>query len=188
MGATTVVAQHFPWTTTLAGEQVTLRLMTAKDQEVVLAFVKGLPEGDLFYLMNDIRQPSGMARWIEGIETHSTITVLAESAGQLLGYGSLFCGRMNWTRHLGEVRIMVAPAWRGTGLGKLLAKEVFAAAHDMGLRRIMARVTSAQIAARYLFQHLGFHIEALLADCVIDQQNRTQDLIFMSYDVSGFHG
>lgn len=83
---------------------------------------------------------------------------------------------------------MVGPSLRGKGIGRTLAKELFAAAHDLGLRRILARLTSAQIPARYLFQHLGFHIEALLADCVIDDGGRTQDLIIMSYDVSGFHG
>lgn len=186
--ATTAIARHFPWVTTLGGEQVTFRLMTARDQGEVLEFTKGLPEHDLFYLMNDIRQPSGMSRWVEGIEDHTGLTVLAESAGRLLGYGSLRRGRENWTRHLGEIRLMVGPSLRGKGIGRTLAKELFAAAHDLGLRRILVRLTSAQIPARYLFQHLGFHIEALLADCVIDEEGRTQDLIIMSYDVSGFHG
>ena len=61
-------------------------------------------------------------------------------------------------------------------------------AHDLKLRRLIARLTSSQTPARYLFQHLGFHIEALLADCVIDRAGPTQDLVFMSYDVAGFHG
>jgi hypothetical protein len=56
------------------------------------------------------------------------------------------------------------------------------------MRRLIARLTSKQVSARYLFQRLGFHIEAILADCVIDSEGRTQDMIFMSYDVSGFHG
>lgn len=184
----TAVAQHFPWTVPVAGRQVTFRLMTPEDREPVLQFVNTLPEEDLFYLMNDIRHPSGMSRWVDGIRDHSITTVLAEAGGRLLGYGSLRCGRLMWTRHLGEIRIMLAPSERGKGLGKLLAKEVFAVAHDVSLRRIIARLTSSQTPARYLFQHLGFHIEALLADCVIDREGRTQDLVFMSYDVAGFHG
>ena len=171
----------------LAGEQVTFRLMIPEDRDQVLQFVNNLPEHDLFYLMNDIREPSGMQRWVEGLQEQKVFTILAEIDNRLLGYGSLRCGRMAWTRHLGEVRIMVSPDARGRGLGKLLAKEIFAVAHDVGLRRIIVRLTSAQVAARYLFQHLGFHIEALLSECVIDEQGHTQDLIFMSYDVAGFH-
>ena len=188
MPTSTVVAQHFPWVTTVSGEQVAFRLMKPQDRDAVHQFIVSLPESDLFYLMDDTRKPGGMARWIEGIQDHSVITVLAESGTQLLGYGSVRRGRMKWNSHLGEMRIMVAPAHRGKGIGALLGKEVFAAAHDLGLCRIVARITSTQAPARYMFQHLGFHIEALLADCVIDQDGRMQDLIIMSYDVSGFHG
>lgn len=188
MKAATAVDRHYPWTVQVGGEQVTFRLMGPDDREEVLRFVRGLPEEDLFYLVSDIRDPAGMTRWIEGILDRTTPTVLAEVPGRLLGYGMLRCGQMQWTRHLGEIRVMVAPDERGKGLGKLLAKEVFALAHDMGLRRIIARLTSTQTPARYLFQHLGFHIEAVLADCVIDAGGRTQDMVFMSYDVRGFHG
>jgi L-amino acid N-acyltransferase YncA len=188
MATGSLIAQHFPWTATVAGREVRFRLMVPEDHGEVLEFVKGLPEQDLFYMMNDVRNPSGMNRWIEGIREGSIITILAEAGGKLLGYGSLRCGRLPWTRHLGEIRIMMSVGERGKGIGKLLGKELFAAAHDAGLRRIIARVTSTQTPARYLFQHLGFHLEALLADCVIDADGRTHDLIFMSYDVTGFHG
>lgn len=187
MATPTTVARHFPWTGVVGGEQITFRLMTPEDADAVLRMVQTLPEQDLFYLLDDIRTPEGMNRWIEGIREHSGITVLAEQAGRVLGYGTLRCGRLPWTRHLGEIRIMVLPSERGKGLGRVLGKELFAVAHDLGLWRILARLTSAQMPARRLFQHIGFQVEALLADCVIDQQGRTQDLVFMSYDVTGFH-
>jgi L-amino acid N-acyltransferase YncA len=188
MSAANMVARNFPWVTQVGGEQVTFRLMTPEDQREVLEFVKALPERDLYYLMNDVREPAGMERWIEGLRGNKTFTVLAETGAKLIGYGSLWRGRMPWLRHVGEVRIMVSPAARGRGLGKLLAKEIFAVAHDLDLKRLIVRLTSAQTSACYLFQSLGFHIEAILAECVIDEQERTQDLIFMSYDVAGFHG
>lgn len=188
MGTATLLARHFPWTTQVGDEPVTFRLMTAEDRDEVLEFVGNLPTRDLFYLMHDIRDPAEMNRWIEGIREQVVTTVLAESHGRLLGYSSLRSGHLPWTRHLGEIRMMLAPDMRGRGLGKLLAKEVFAVAHDLGLRRIVARLTSHQVPARYLLQHLGFHIEAVLADCIIDSEGHTEDLLIMSYDVTGFHG
>lgn len=188
MSAGAAVTRHFPWTAVVADQQVTFRLMKPDDREAVLRFVKSLPEEDLFYLINDVRDPAGMNRWIEGIENHTATTVLAEADGTLLGYGILRGGQLRWTRHLGEIRVMVVPEARGRGLGKVLAKEVFAVGHEMGLRRIIARLTSKQTSARHLFHRLGFHPEAVLADCVIDNDGRTHDMVFMSYDVSGFHG
>jgi len=187
METASVLTRHFPWTLQLGTNPVVFRLMTPEDRDGTLEFVNTLPAQDLFYLMHDIRDPQEMNRLIDGIREHHVTTVLAESRGRLLGYGSLTSGHLPWTRHLGEVRLLVAPDQRGKGLGTILAKEVFAVAHDLGLRRIVARLTSKQISARYLFQHLGFHIEAVLAECVIDNEGHAQDLMIMSYDLTGFH-
>jgi L-amino acid N-acyltransferase YncA len=188
MAAGNAVTRHLPVNVRIADKEVVLRLMTPDDREPVLRFLQTLPEHDLFYLMDDIRSPSGMNRWVEAVRERFVTTVIAEASGQVAGYSALRRGLAQWTRHLGEIRIMVSPELRGKGLGKLLAREVFTLAHDLELRRIVARLTSTQLPARYLLQHLGFHIEAVLADCVIDDQGRTQDLFVMSYDVTGFHG
>jgi RimJ/RimL family protein N-acetyltransferase len=60
-------------------------------------------------------------------------------------------------------------------------------ARELGLQRIVVRIASEQKGARRLFAGLGFHMEALLADWVIDRRGRTEDLVLMSYDVTGFH-
>ena len=54
------------------------------------------------------------------------------------------------------------------------------------MRKIVARMAAGQQGAIQVFEKLGFKIEALLADCVIDRNDRTHDLIVMSYDVTGF--
>jgi L-amino acid N-acyltransferase YncA len=186
--AGSAVAGIFPWAALVAGQRVTFRLMTPDDRERVLAFVRALPEEDLFFLLSDVREQAGMSRWIAGIIDKTAPTVLAEDDHDLLGYGTLRRGVAEWTQHVGEIRVAVAPNQRGKGIGKLLAKEVFAVAHDVGLRRVIARVVSNQTAARSLFQRLGFHLEAVLADCVKDKDGRTYDIVFMSYDELGFHG
>src|SRR5947209_7949436 len=131
----TALTRFFPWTSQLGTDPVVFRLMTPDDRDATLEFVRKLPAQDLFYLMHDIRDPTEMNRWIDGIREHHVTTVLAESRGRLLGYGSLTAGHLPWTRHLGEVRVLVAPGDRGKGLGTLLAKESLALANDLGLRR-----------------------------------------------------
>ena len=49
----------------------------------------------------------------------------------------------------------------------------------------MAQMTSDQKGAIATFQRLGFQMEALLQDFVIDRNGRTRDLVVMSYDVEG---
>ena len=49
----------------------------------------------------------------------------------------------------------------------------------------MAQMTSDQKGAIATFKRLGFQMEALLQDFVIDRSDRTHDLIVMAYDVTG---
>src|ERR1035441_10146714 len=158
--------RHFPYTARVGDASITLRLMTPGDREAFLAFMRAQPEDDLFFLLVDVTTPEGLEHWMSDLHHVQT----------------------RWTRHLGEIRLLVAPDQRGRGVGGLLGHEVFSFAHDLDLRRIVVRVASGQSSARRLFEHLGFHMEALLADWVIDRQGRTQDLVLMSYDVAGFHG
>ena len=59
-------------------------------------------------------------------------------------------------------------------------------AQDLGLQKITAQMTSDQKGARATFERIGFRPEALLTDHVIDQDDRTHDMLVMSYDVGGF--
>jgi len=184
---TAVVERRFPFTARVGNAEVTLRLMAPEDRDRFLAFMRAQPEDDLFFLLVDVTTPEGLAHWMHDLEQGRNLTVLAEEGGDLLGYSSLHHGQTRWTRHLGEIRLLVAPGQRGRGVGRLLGHEVFSVAHDLGLQRLVVRVASEQKSARRLFERLGFHMEALLADWVIDQGGRTEDLVLMSYDVAGFH-
>ena len=175
----------YPWTTSVKDTQVTIRLMKPEDGQALLAFAQSLPEDDLLFLSVDITKPEVIQQWARSIQSGRTRTVLAESGGKLIGHGTLSLNDLLWTRHLGEIQLMINPERRGGGLGGLLANEVFAIAQELGLQKIVARMASEQKGALQVFERLGFKAEALLADYVMDRQGRTHDLIVMSYDVTG---
>jgi RimJ/RimL family protein N-acetyltransferase len=185
MPTTTVSKRNYPWTTTLDDKQVTLRLMRAEDRDALLAFARSLPADDMLFLSIDITQPEAVDGWAREIESGRAVTVLAEADGKIIGHGTLNCNNLTWTRHLGEIQLLISPDFRGVGLGNLLADEVTAVARAKNLQKVVARMASEQRGARQVFERLGFTVEALLADYVIDRQGRTHDLIVMSYDVTG---
>lgn len=186
MARTTTLRRSYPWQTTLNGLQITFRLMGEGDRDPVLAFARSLPEHDLLFLRIDITRPEVVDEWIENIRRGRTFTVLAEVEGKIVGYGSLHRNEVLWTRHVGEIRVLVSPELRGRGLGKRLAGEVFAIAQELGLKKIVAEMTTDQRGARQVFERLGFRPEALLADYVMARDGRTHDLLVMSHDVAGF--
>ena len=178
--------REYPWTTRINDKRVTFRLMTSGDKELLLGFAQSLPEDDLLFLSFDITRPEAVENWIRNVKAGRIKTILAEIDGKLVGHGSLGHNEMLWTRHLGEIQLLVNPGVRGYGLGSLLANELFALAREQGLKKIVARMASGQRGAMRVFERLGFRAEAVLADYVIDRRDVTHDLIVMSYDVTGF--
>ncbi len=176
----------YPWVTNVNGKQITFRLMGRNDKEAALTFAKALPEEDLLFLTFDITDANAMEQWLRSIETKQAVTVLAEVDSRFVGYASLNYNQLQWTRHLGEIRLMVSRDQRGRGLGKLLVNEIFLIAQELHLQKLIARMASDQRGAVQVFEHLGFKAEALLPDHVIDRKDRTHDLIIMSYDITGF--
>ncbi len=177
--------RSYPWTTKIKGATVSLRPMTAHDANELLTFAQSLPADDLLFLSVDITRPEAVEQWAHNVEAGRLKTILAEVNGQLIGHGTLRHEELVWTRHLGEIQLLISPDYRGKGLGAVLANELFDHAHEMGLQKIVARMAAEQKGAIQVFERLGFRVEALLADYVIDRQDRTHDLIVMSYDVTG---
>lgn len=177
----------YPWSTTIDGKTFTLRLMTKKDGDAMLKFARSLPKDDLLFLAIDITKKDAVENWVENIEKGRLHTILVECDGNLVGHGSLIHEEQVWTRHIGGMILLLAPETRGKGLGNILAGELFAYANELGLRKVMARMAATQRGAIQVFEKLGFKAEALLTDCVIDRNDKTHDLIIMSYDVTGFN-
>ena len=180
------VRRTYPWTTSVDGVKLTFRLMEPSDRDAILTFARSLPNDDLIFLRTDITEPSTVDAWMSYIKSGRTISVVAEADGKLAGYASIHLNEALWTRHVGELRVLVGRDHRGIGLGKRLTNEAFAIAKDLGLKKITAQMPTEQRGARQVFERLGFRPEALLADHVMSRDGHTHDLLIMSYDVAGF--
>jgi RimJ/RimL family protein N-acetyltransferase len=180
------VADRFPKRIALAsGGEVELRLMGPGDRDAVLAFARELPERDLLFLRVDLTEPAVVDGWIRNLETGHSTSIVAYDGGQLAGYASVHRDPAPWTRRVGEIRVNVGPAYRGQGLGRNLTAQIFDVARALGLKKLMATMTTDQPGAQAAFRHLGFVPEALLADYAEDRGGRCHDLVIMSHDVEG---
>ncbi len=173
----------YPWTTDVGGLQITFRLMTSADVGAMLELNRNLPEKDLLFLRTDLTQQEVVERWARRIERDEMVTILAEDQAQLVGYCSLQISDILWTRHLGEILLMVSSDYRGKGLGGRLARQIFNIAEDFELQKFVVQMMSTQRNAQSLFHHLGFIPEAMLHDWVIDRAGNTHDLIVMAREV-----
>ena len=177
----------YPWSEQHGRFDVTFKLMRPQDgpnvEQALLKFTQSLPASDLVFLRMDITEPDVVREWSENILRARTITVLAEVDGEVIGYGNLHLARLQWTRHIGEIRILVGAKYRGLGLGETLVGETLKLAHESGLTRVVAHIGSEQPRVRAMFERIGFHAEALLTDWLKDRNHQKHDLVIMSRDI-----
>lgn len=187
MGASAVNLKTGRWVRTLGNEKVTFRLMDPSDalslQEAINKFVSNLPASDLVFLRMDITQPQVVEEWIDNVKRGRTVTLLAELDGEIVGYGNLHLSSLQWTQHIGEVRVLVASKHRKFGIGKELAADMIQIAYEKGLSRVVAHIASTQPRVRAMFESLGFEPEALLTDWLKDHNGTIHDLIIMSHSI-----
>jgi L-amino acid N-acyltransferase YncA len=177
---------QYPRTISLPdGQSVQIRLMTAADRNAMLAFARGLPQEDLLFLRVDISDPAAVDIWIRNIEAGLSATLLAFDSNSIVGYATVHRSQVPWMRRVGELRVNVGASYRARGLGRILTSQIFDLARGLGLRKLMANMTTDQHGAQAAFRRLGFIPEALLADYVEDRNGKPRDLVMMSYDIGG---
>jgi RimJ/RimL family protein N-acetyltransferase len=168
-----------------AGE-IELRLMTRADEDAVLAFARKLPAHDLLFLPRNISEPKVLSAWINEIERGAIISLLAIWGESVVGCGTVVRDPHSWSPHVGEIRMVVLPEVRGTGVGRVLSQETFALALGAGLEKLIAQMTVDQKGAIALFESLGFKAEALLRDHVRDAAGKKHDIVVLGHNVAQF--
>lgn len=170
-------------TITLGGQSVTIRRMGAGDAAAVADFAATLPAHDLLFVQRDIRNPRVVAAWVNQIADGQIRSMVAEAAGTVLATTALVRDRLSWSPHVAEVRVLVGPENRGTGLGRLLAQTCIAQAVESGVEKLIVRMTPDQMSARAVFEDLGFAPEALLKDQVRDAAGETHDIVIYALNL-----
>ena len=100
--------RSYPRAVACDGGDVEFRLVTPDDGAAVLAFAQKLSAHDLLFLRRDISQPKVVAAWMEATRRGSIVTVLAMRAGAVLGCATIVRDELSWSRHVGELRVILS--------------------------------------------------------------------------------
>jgi RimJ/RimL family protein N-acetyltransferase len=160
-----------------------LRLMQASDEPQVLAFARALPPHDLLFMRRDITEPKVLAAWVREMAAENIVSLVAHRNDKLVGCAAVVRDPLSFSRHVGDLRVLVSPDVREHGLGRTLIQESFLIALAMGLEKLTAHMTADQRGAITVFEDLGFRPEALLRDHVRDARGEKHDIVILSLDV-----
>lgn len=164
--------------------EVILRPMKKEDKDELLKFFQSLPKEERLFLKDDVTKEEVIQKWIDNIDYSKVLPILAIVKDKIVGDATLHRTTFGWSRHVGEIRMVVAKEFQKKGLGTVLAKELVNYATNIGLDKITAHITEKQISAIKAFKKIGFIEEAILKKHVVDISGKKHNLIIMSNDVS----
>jgi RimJ/RimL family protein N-acetyltransferase len=161
------------------GRQVTVRNMHPTDVEGSFEFFCALPEEDRKYLRVDVTRRRMVERRTTELDRSRIERLVVVHDDEIVADGALHLEGHGWGDNIAEIRLIVAHDWQRTGLGTLLARELFHLASQCRVDRIMARLMRPQTGAHRIMKRLGFSEEFLIPEHVRDQDGMWQDLIIM---------
>ena len=176
----------FPRVLVCDGVDLVLRTMAVGDEAALLAFAQAIPAHDLLFLPRDISEPKVVAAWVAEGDGGTLVNLLALDGDTIVGSATIVRDPRSWSRHVGELRVLLAPSMRGKGLGRKLMQACFGLAVDLGLEKLIAQMTVDQQGAIAVFQSMGFKPEALLHDHAMDRNGTKHDLVILAHDVARF--
>jgi N-acetylglutamate synthase-like GNAT family acetyltransferase len=160
-------------------KSLSVRLMEQKDETRILNFLKTLPMEHRLFLRDDVADEKTVKRWASFLDYEKVIPLLGEVDRKIVANGSLHLPNLRWMNHVGEIRILVDPKYRGMGIGRTIIHELFGLGLSHGLERIVATQMDSEEFLIQTLVSLGFYEVARIPKHVKDIKGIKHDLVFL---------
>ena len=136
---------------------MTVRDMTAADLEAVRAIFNHAVAHTTAVWTEALRTEAEQREWFTEKQTVGWPTLVAEEAGEVIGFAALFPFRPQpGFRETAEHSLYVAPAAQGRGVGRTLLTATIERAADRGLRNLIGAISADNPPSLALHRSLGF--------------------------------
>ena len=162
------------------GSKVEVRPLKSEDKIRLVRFFERIPEEDRHYLRENVVAPEAVKAWTEHIDFDRVIPIVALAEGEIVADATLHRNRAPARHHMGEIRIVVDPAYREQGLGRRLIRELLDIAAELGLdKATFELVDRREMPAIMAARSVGFREVATLREWVRDVWGNYVDLVLL---------
>ena len=157
------------------GDKVSVRPLEPDDKIRLLEFFERIPEEERYYLKENVASAKVVHGWTTNMDFSKVIPIVALSHDAIVADATLHLNRTPARHHLGEIRVVVDPAYR----------EVLDIAAALGLVKVgFELVAHREREAVCAAERVSFKEVATLEDRVKDFWGNYQDLILLEIPVA----
>jgi len=162
------------------GTDAILKPLEAEDGDALLRFYSQIPLEDRWFMKEDGADPSVIRKWATDLDTQRVFSILAWMNHRVVAHATLVRHVFGGLKHVGHLRIMVAPEVRRKRLGTWMLLDLIRRAMDSGIERLRSDfVVGLEDSAIEAAYKLDFTKECVLRDFVQDQDGRYRDYQIM---------
>jgi L-amino acid N-acyltransferase YncA len=138
-----------------------VRELAAADIPALRDFFAAMPAEDRTFFFYDVDDPGVVAAYASDERRLRRCAV--DEDGTIVALAALNRG-VDWSSHVADLVLLVAPSARRQGLGRTLARTMLLEAVKNGFRKVTVMIAADSTGAVEMFHKLGFEGEALLRD------------------------
>ncbi|HTE86976.1 MAG TPA: GNAT family N-acetyltransferase [Dehalococcoidia bacterium] len=154
--------------------------MSVDDVDGLLGFFLRVPEDERFFLKEDVSSRAVAENWAGHLDYDRALPLLALDDGRIIADAVLLRHRGNARSHVGEIRIVVDPFYRGQGVGVALMRELADIAYDAELEFILFElVTDVEEPAIQAARSLGALDAGRIEGAARDPRGHQHDVAFL---------
>jgi GNAT superfamily N-acetyltransferase len=163
--------------------KVVVRPIRRTDASVLQKFFCSVPEPERLFLERPVTNKSLFEGWCKRIDLERDFTLLMLDKRKVIGWINLHMPQGGWMRHIGRIRLLTHPNYRGRDVSLILLEEIIAVARYLRLWKLEAELNGERKTAIRSLQHLGFEELLCLPDYVIDMTRQSHDYLLMGADI-----
>jgi len=163
------------------GTGITLRSLADGDQDGLYRMFHRFPKDELWFLNHDVNDRALIDQWIVNLNSRRVVSIVALLEGRVIANAVLMMKEYGAKKHIGKIRIAVAPDMREKRLGTWMLLDLINLGVAIGLRILVMRlIEDRDIDVIQGVKKLDFVERATLKDYVLDMEENPHNLVLLT--------
>ena len=163
------------------GTGITLRSLADGDQDGLYRMFHRFPKDELWFLNHDVNDRALIDQWIVNLNSRRVVSIVALLEGRVIANAVLMMKEYGAKKHIGKIRIAVAPDMREKRLGTWMLLDLINLGVAIGLRILVMRlIEDRDIDVIQGVKKLDFVERAILKDYVLDMEENPHNLVLLT--------